>query len=102
LSRETEIALVGAKTDEIYPNLWIGDTGATSHMTCCKTGLFDVRPSDHSVLVGDGRSLKVEKVGKLKLVFEGKGQETTEVLLEDVKFVPKLKVNLFSFTVAMK
>jgi gag-polypeptide of LTR copia-type len=102
LSRETKITLIGAETDEIHPNLWIGDTGATSHMTCCATGLFDARPSNHSVLVGDGQSLNIEKVGKLKLVFEGKGQETTEVLLEEVKFVPMLKVNLFSFTVAMK
>jgi hypothetical protein len=92
----------GAETDEIHPNLWIGDMGATSHMTCCKTGLFNVKPCNHSVLVGDGRSLKVVKVGKLKLVFEGKGQETTEVILEDVKFMPKLKVNLFNFTMAMK
>jgi hypothetical protein len=60
---------------------------------------------DHSVLIGDGRRLKVVKVvkvGKMKLIFKGKDQELIEVLIEGVKFVPKLKVNLFSFTVAMK
>jgi hypothetical protein len=102
LYRETEIALIGAETGDIHPNLWIGDTRATSHMTCCKTGMFDIKPSNRSVLVDDGRSLKVEKVGKMKLTFKGKNQETTQVLLEDVRCVPKLKVNLFSFTVTMK
>jgi hypothetical protein len=40
--------------------------------------------------VGDGRSIRVEKTGKLRVKYEGeKGEEPMEVILEGVKFVPE-------------
>jgi hypothetical protein len=81
----------------------VGDSGATSHITCCEIGLFDTKPSNQKIVVGDGRSIKVEKTGKLRVKFEGKeGEEPVEVILEGVKFVPEMKINLFSFMMAIQ
>ena len=87
LSRDSEIALIGTEGPSscFSSNLWVGDTGATCHMVCREEGLFDCISSNQNVLVGDGRALNVEKVGKLKVRFAGRGQEVTDVLLEDVK-----------------
>jgi hypothetical protein len=65
--------------------------------------LFDTKPSKQKIIVGDGRSIEVEKTGKLRVEFEGKeGEEPVEVILEGVKFVPEMKINLFSFMVAIQ
>jgi hypothetical protein len=67
----------------------VGDSGATSHIILCKIGLFDTKASNQKIIVGDGRSMKVKKTGKLRVKFEGKeGEEPVEVILEGVKFVP--------------
>jgi hypothetical protein len=71
-------------------------------MTCCEVGMFDIKSSSQKITVGDGRHLRVEKTGKLRICFKGREKETTEVLLENVKFVPEMKVNLFSLTVALE
>ena len=45
----------------------------------------------------------MENIGKLRIAFKGrKGEEATKVVLENVKFVPEMKINLFSFMVAIK
>jgi gag-polypeptide of LTR copia-type len=103
LTRTNEIALIGSEDQQIPSNLWVGNSGATSHITCCEIGLFDTKPSNQKIVVGDGRSIKVEKTGKLRVEFEGKeGEEPVEVILEGVKFVPEMKINLFSFMVAIQ
>jgi hypothetical protein len=58
--------------------------------------------NNQHVFVGDGTALEVKKVGKLRVKFEGRDQKTTDVLLEDVKFIPSLENNLFSLLIAMK
>ena len=83
-------------------DIWIGDSGATSHMVCHDVGMFGCKPLNQQVIVGDGRSVKVLKTGNLKVVFHNRKGEKNEVLLEDVKFIPSLKVNLFSTLVALK
>jgi hypothetical protein len=53
--------------------------------------------------VGDGRSIRVEKKGKLRVEFEReRGEESIEVILEEVKLVPNMKINLFRFMVAIQ
>jgi hypothetical protein len=102
VTRMNEIALVGADEEQIGADLWIGDSGATSHITCSKTGLFDTKPSSQKIIVGEARSIKVKRTGQLRVAFEGKeGGKLTDVVLENVEFVPEMKINLFSFMVAI-
>ena len=97
-----EIVLIGSDQEMSQKDMWIGDSGATSHMVCHDVGMFGCKPSNQQVIVGDGRSVKVLKTGNLKVIFQKRKGEKNEVLLEDVKFIPSLKVNLFSILVALK
>jgi hypothetical protein len=40
-----EIALLG-EDERVGSNLWLGDSGATSHMICSKTGLIAIKSID--------------------------------------------------------
>ena len=85
-------------------DVWIGDSGATTHMTRNADMMYDTRPpSPHrsTIILGDGSIRKVQFVGKLDMVFHTK---TTDhpVTLDDVSFVPDLGFNLFSFHVVQQ
>ena len=56
-------------------DVWIGDSGATSHMTRSADLMHDTRPpSPHRsrIILGDGSIKKVQFFGKLDLVFHSK------------------------------
>jgi hypothetical protein len=76
VSRENDVALVGKERNRMDPNLWIGNSGATSHITCMDVGMFDSVPSNQGITVGDGRELKSEKTGKKRVTFEGNEKKT--------------------------
>ena len=83
--------------------VWIGDSGATTHMTCNADMMYDTSPpSPHRsrIILGDGSIRKVEFVGKLDLVFYSRTDHP--VTLHDVSFVPDLDFNLFSFHVVQE
>jgi len=102
--RDTEIALVGFEDKEGFKNseLWVGDTGTTCHMVCNDKNLYDVILVNDKVIVGDGRSLSVKKMGNLKVNFKNEDKNISTVVLENIKFVPSLKLNLFSLALSMK
>jgi hypothetical protein len=50
----------------------------------------------------DGRHIRIEKAGKMRICFKGRERKTTEALLENVVFFLEMKVNHFSLTVAME
>ena len=80
--------------------MWIGDSGATSHMTRSADLMYDTRPpSPHRsrIILGDRQIKKVQLVGKLDLVFHSRTEYP--VTLHDASFVPDLGFNLFLFHV---
>ena len=84
-------------------DVWIGDSGATTHMTRNADLMYDTRPpSPHRsrIILGDGSIRKVQFVGKLDLVFHSR--TVHPVTLHDVSFVPDLSFNLFSFHVVQE
>jgi hypothetical protein len=83
-------------------DIWIADSGATSHMTNSLEGMYDIVDMSTSVTVGNGKQIKIEKSGKLKGVMQHKDGSRTEVVLTNVKYVPELWCNLFSVISAMK
>ena len=81
-------------------DVWIGDSGATTHMTRNADMMYDTRPpSPHisGIILGDGSIRGVQFVGKLGLVFHSRTNHP--VTLHDVSFVPDLGFNSFSFHV---
>ena len=56
-------------------DVWIGDSGATTHMTRNADKMYDTKPpSPHRprIILGDGSIRKVQFVGKLDLVFHSR------------------------------
>ena len=81
--------------------IFIGDSAATSHMTSNKIGVYNLVPIKRSVMMGDGKSISCTHKGKLDIICKHKdGSIARETW--DVKIVPELNHDLFSFTKAMK
>ena len=82
-------------------NIFIGDSAATSHMTSNKMGVYNLVPINGSVMIGNGISISCTHEGKLSVICKHKdGSIARETW--DVKIVPELNHDLFSFTKAMK
>ena len=100
---ENEKALVTKEMGLNYlgKNIFIGDSAATSNMTSTKVGVYNLTPINGSVMIGNGKSIKCTHKGKLDVICKHKdGSIARETL--DVKIVPELNHDLFSFTKAMK
>ena len=78
-------------------NIFIGDSAATSHMTSNKTGVYNLPPIKGSVMVGNGQSIICTHKRKLDVICKhNDGSMAKETW--DVKVVPHLYHDLFSFT----
>ena len=76
-------------------NIFIGDSAATSHMTSRKLDVYDL------VMIGNGKSISCTHKGKLDVICKHKDGSMARETWE-VKIVPELNHDLFSFTKAMK
>ena len=82
-------------------NIFIGDSAVTSHMTSNKMGVYNLIPINGSVMIGNGQSISCTHKGKLDVICKHKdGSMAKETW--DVKIVPQLSHDLFSFKKAMK
>ena len=80
-------------------NIFIGDSAA--NITSNKTGVYNHTPIKGSVMIGNGQSIICTHRGKLDVICKQKdGSMAKETW--NVKIVPQLKSDLFSFTKAMK
>ena len=101
---ENDQALVSNEMilSSIGSNIFIVDSAATSHMTNNKTGVYDLQPiRGSSVMIGNGESISCTHKGKLDVICKHKDGSTAKHTWE-VKIVPQLNHDLFSFTKAMK
>ena len=100
---ENDQALVsnGMTLSSIGNDIFIGDSAATSHMTNNKTGVYDLTPIRGSVMIGNGESISCSHKGKLDVICKHRDGSTARETWE-VKIVPQLNNDLFSFTKAMK
>ena len=89
------------KETPISKNIWIGDSGASCHMTNEANGLFEIRNIDEEITIGNGKPMKATKVGKLKVETVNRDGTKTQFTLGGVKLVPELYCKLFSLTSAL-
>ena len=82
-------------------NIFIGDSAATSHMTSNKLGVYNLLSINGSVLIGNGQRISCTHKGKLDVICKHKDESMAREAW-DVKIVPQLNHDLFSFTKAMK
>jgi hypothetical protein len=80
----------------------VGDSGATCHMVFNESNLINWKSVHEELIVVGGGTLLVMKIGSLKVKFRNfKGKDST-VEFPNVKFVPNLKLNIFSVTLRMQ
>ena len=85
----------------IGKDIFIGDSAATSHMTNNRTGVYNLVPIRGSVMIRNGESISCTHKGKLDVICKHRDGSTARQTWE-VKIVPQLNHDLFSFTKAMK
>ena len=98
---DSEHVLIANFKPDTYSNTWVGDTGATSHMTNNDEGMFNCRASDSKVYIGDGKGLDIKKQGDLHVSTRVDGK-WTEFTMKNVLYVPELNTSLFSITQAIQ
>ena len=85
-----------------HENIWVADSGATTHMTNSLDGMFDLKDADTTISVGDGRKMNTKKIGKWRgTAIDSEGNQK-KITLTNVSYVPDLMVNLFSLTAVME
>jgi hypothetical protein len=82
-------------------SIFLGDSGASTHMGNEDEGMYDIQDINDPVTVGNGKVLRATKVGKLRRTVHQMDGSTLDVVLPDYKFVPGLHANLFSITKAL-
>ena len=82
-------------------DIFIGDSAATCHMMSNKTGVYNLTPIRGSVMIGNGERISCTHKGKLDVICKHRdGSMARETW--DMKIVPQLSHDLFSFTKATK
>jgi hypothetical protein len=94
--------LMATEPSDDKGHLWIGDSGASSHMTNSDEGLYDIEESNQVTIVGNGEKLKALKTGKLKMKTRDLNGNKVIFILNEVKYVPGLWKNLFIIGKALK
>lgn len=100
---------VAMKTKEFYDKFkangkgkrpeWIGDSGATRHMTFDQTRFKNMKPlNGHYVQIGNGKLLTAKGQGDILV----KNRTGRVIKLHNVLYVPDLHCNLFSIRVCQK
>ena len=57
--------------------MWIGDTGASHHITNSETGMYNksISSEDETVTVGKGDNLRVKNFGNIDCILMDKGKK---------------------------
>lgn len=94
-TKEVEaVALIGESN--LSEKDWVLDSGASDHMCFNKNDFTYIDETmDKKVKIGDGSYIEVKGMGKVKLK-AWNGQRWLDTELNNVLFVPQLKMNLFS------
>jgi hypothetical protein len=83
------------------PNIWIGDTGATTHMKKSDSGMTNIRSATKSdaVTMGNKQVEATTKVGDVYgTICDKNGNEVNRVGLTNVSHVPGAGYNMFSLS----
>ena len=81
--------------------IFIGDSAATSHMTSDMTGLYNLLKISGSVMKGNRKNIRCTHRGLLDVICIQRDGSSSKDTWE-IKAVPQLNHDLFSFTSAMK
>ena len=83
-------------------NVWVGDSGASCHMTCSLDGMHNLRETYSQVQIGTGETIDCNKIGDKHVTILQLDGSTHDIELKNCKYVPGLFTNLFSITKALE
>ena len=63
--QEEGVLMASNQSNKFTKDTWVGDTGATSHMTNSDKGLIDVQMINEQIRVGNGKFMIATKKGRL-------------------------------------
>jgi hypothetical protein len=104
LTSKDEMAFPEVKELLDDPNIWIGDSGATVHMTPYQHGLVNTRKAkqNEAVTMGNKTVEKAQVIGDLPgTICDKHGNMKSKTVLQDVAYIPTAGYNLFSVTKLM-
>ena len=104
LNKESAELVIMAAEDisgEETKNVFIADSGATSHMRNSLNGMYDIKDWEVEVKVGNSSTMKSQKKGNFQGLVTQKDGTTSSIVMKDVLYVPDLWVNLLSITKAI-
>ena len=90
------------RCDKLSFKIWIGDSGASSHLASSMEELYDIKNYKILVHFGNKSKLYATKVGKFRGIVISKYVKKTPILFNDVKCVPGLHCNLLRLSKAIK
>jgi hypothetical protein len=93
------VVFAAAASDEkIDEDIWICDSGASSHYCMSKDGMFNLKDINETITVGNGEKMLATKVGSLRPRVIQVDGSTLDIVFSEVKYLPYLCANLFSMT----
>jgi hypothetical protein len=99
----TDIVLSSVESKEKGDHeIWIGDNGASCHSCNDNEALYEYKTISEEITVGNGNVMIAKNVGKLRCGILLKNSEKLIIMLENVKYVPKMWINLFSIGKSLK
>jgi hypothetical protein len=107
LSDTAEVLMMASSRPKSIPScnmnyLWLADSGASCHMTNSDVGMYDCKTIKSVVTIGNGTNLVCNKIGKKKLRVVQTDGKIVDIILDEVKYVPGIWLNLFSITKVLK
>ena len=82
--------------EQFDKSTFIADTGASTHMVNSDEGMFDCKDIEEPIVLCNGKKMIARKIGKVRMTALQVDGSTADVVLQGVKFVPGLDMNLFS------
>ena len=98
-----EMVIMAAEdiSEDVSKNIFIADSGATSHMRNSTQGMYELKDYVVDVRVGNSSKMQSLKKGKFQGMVTQKDGTTSSIIMQDVLYVPDLWVNLLSITKAI-
>ena len=107
-NKKAEVVLVHSEvlnslsTHNVLKDIYIADTGASSHMTCTKQGMINVRKSEITIQMGNGERLQCNHIGNIPIAATQKNKRAYDVVFKDFLYIPQLELKMFALCKTLK
>jgi hypothetical protein len=85
----------------LQKHVWLGDSGASVHVTNDTASMFDCRRIQIYLKISNGKHLYSSMIGKKKVSIVQANGSRMDLILHDCMYIPDMCINLFSITKAL-